>query len=237
MIYNGFDFGPWFDTRLMTRSLLPDYDITTRTVPGTPGERFMRADLKPLSIDVTAAFRARPTDDMAAVRRLMASRLLCLKEADLWLDDERHLGLRYKAVLTSPGELDTLWHTGEATLTFTAYDPIAYGADAQATFSGTSSLQVGGTFRTYPVVTITPGGNISTLRLTNMDTGQYVQVDQAVSASTPVVIDMAAPQATVSGSAARVTFDSDFFSLEPGANTLRVSSGTAVARWTERYVG
>lgn len=102
MIYNGFDFGPWFDTRLMTRSLLPDYDITTRTVPGTPGERFMRADLKPLSIDVTAAFRARPTDDMAAVRRLMASRLLCLKEADLWLDDERHLGLRYKAVSRPP---------------------------------------------------------------------------------------------------------------------------------------
>ena len=23
MIYNGFDFAPWFDTRLVTRSLLP----------------------------------------------------------------------------------------------------------------------------------------------------------------------------------------------------------------------
>ena len=84
----------------------------------------MRAELKPLTIDVAAAWRARPADDMAALRRLMASRLLCLKEAELWLDDERHLGLRYMAVLTSPGALDTLWHTGEATLTFTAYDPV-----------------------------------------------------------------------------------------------------------------
>ena len=27
MIYNGFDFAPWFDTRLVTRSLLPEYEI------------------------------------------------------------------------------------------------------------------------------------------------------------------------------------------------------------------
>lgn len=74
MIYNGFDFAPWFDTRLVTRSLLPEYEIATRDVPGQPGSRFMRAELKPLTIDVAAAWRARPADDMAALRRLMASR-------------------------------------------------------------------------------------------------------------------------------------------------------------------
>lgn len=36
MIYNGFDFAPWFDTRLITRSLLPEYEIATRDVPGSP---------------------------------------------------------------------------------------------------------------------------------------------------------------------------------------------------------
>lgn len=237
MIYNGFDFAPWFDTRLVTRSLLPEYEIATRDVPGQPGSRFMRAELKPLTIDVAAAWRARPADDMAALRRLMASRLLCLKEAELWLDDERHLGLRYMAVLTSPGALDTLWHTGEATLTFTAYDPVAYGAEGRATVSGTSGVQVGGTFRTYPTVTVSPGGSTSALRLTNMGTGEFVQIDKAVTASSAVVIDMAAPQATVDGSPAPVTFESDFFPLEPGANSLKLSSGTATVQWTERYVG
>lgn len=237
MIYNGFDFAPWFDTRLVTRSLLPEYEIATRDVPGQPGSRFMRAELKPLTIDVAAAWRARPADDMAALRRLMASRLLCLKEAELWLDDERHLGLRYMAVLTSPGALDTLWHTGEATLTFTAYDPVAYGAEGRATVSGTSGVQVGGTFRTYPTVTVRPGGSTSALRLTNMGTGEFVQIDKAVTASSAVVIDMAAPQATVDGSPAPVTFESDFFPLEAGANSLKLSSGTATVQWTERYVG
>ena len=167
----------------------------------------------------------------------MASRLLCLKEAELWLDDERHLGLRYMAVLTSPGALDTLWHTGEATLTFTAYDPVAYGAEGRATVSGTSGVQVGGTFRTYPTVTVRPDGSTSALRLTNMGTGEFVQIDKAVTASSAVVIDMAAPQATVDGSPAPVTFESDFFPLEPGANSLKLSSGTATVQWTERYVG
>ena len=221
MIYNGFDFAPWFDTRLVTRSLLPEYEIATRDVPGQPGSRFMRAELKPLTIDVAAAWRARPADDMAALRRLMASRLLCLKEA----------------VLTSPGALDALWHTGEATLTFTAYDPVAYGAEGRATVSGTSGVQVGGTFRTYPTVTVRPGGSTSALRLTNMGTGEFVQIDRAVTASSAVVIDMAAPQATVDGSPAPVTFESDFFPLEPGANSLKLSSGTATVQWTERYVG
>ena len=57
-------------------------------MPGRPGSRFMRAELKPLTIDVGGGLEARPADDMAALRRLMASRLLCLKEAELWLDDE-----------------------------------------------------------------------------------------------------------------------------------------------------
>ena len=212
MIYNGFDFAPWFDTRLVTRSLLPEYEIATRDVPGQPGSRFMRAELKPLTIEVAAASRARPAAAMAALRR-------------------------YMAVLTSPGALDTLWHTGEATLTFTAYDPVAYGAEGRATVSGTSGVQVGGTFRTYPTVTVRPGGSTSALRLTNMGTGEFVQIDKAVTASSAVVIDMAAPQATVDGSPAPVTFESDFFPLEPGANSLKLSSGTATVQWTDRYVG
>ena len=114
---------------------------------------------------------------------------------------------------------------------------MAYGAEGRATVSGTSGVQVGGTFRTYPTVTVRPDGSTSALRLTNMGTGEFVQIDKAVTASSAVVIDMAAPQATVDGSPAPVTFESDFFPLEPGANSLKLSSGTATVQWTERYVG
>ena len=55
MIYNGFDFSPWFTTKLMTRSLLPGYAVETQDVPYRAGERFMRAKLKP------SGARGRPT--------------------------------------------------------------------------------------------------------------------------------------------------------------------------------
>lgn len=237
MIYNGFDFAPWFDTRLMTRSLLPEYSIETQDIPYRAGERFMRAKLKPLTIKVRAEWRARPSDDMAALRRTMAARLLCLKEAPLRLDDERHLGLYYMAVLTSPGELDNLWHTGGAELEFTAYDPIAYGATRRGAVGGATVITVGGSHETRPVITCRPGGAVSHIRLTNMDTGEFVQVDESLSASSSVVIDMEGQQVTVGGQNHAVTYESDFFALQPGRNSLRLSSGTGTIEWIERHIG
>jgi predicted phage tail component-like protein len=237
VIYNGFDFSPWFKTKLITRSLLPEYEVETEDIPYRPGERFMRAKLKPLTITVRAEWRARPSDDMAALRRTMAARLVCLKEAPLVLDDERHLGLSYMAVLTSPGELDNLWHTGSAELEFTAYDPIAYGATKRGAVGYSTSLVVGGSYETRPVVTCKPGGSVSYIRLTNMDTGEYVQITAALTSSSTVVIDMAEEQVTINGANAAVTYESDYFALQPGRNSLRLSSGTGTIEWTERHIG
>lgn len=237
MIYNGFDFAPWFTTKLMTRSLLPEYSVETQDVPHRAGERFMRAKLKPLAITVRAEWRARPSDDMAALRRTMAARLLCLKEAPLHLDDERHLGLYYMAVLTSPGELDSLWHTGGADLEFTAYDPIAYGATRRGSVGYSTALVVGGTSETRPVVTCKPGGSVSHLKLTNMDTGEFVQINASLTSSSAVVIDMAEEQVTLGGQNHAVTYESDYFALRPGRNNLRLSSGTGTIAWIERHIG
>lgn len=237
MIYNGFDFSPWFTTKLMTRSLLPGYAVETQDVPYRAGERFMRAKLEPLVIKVRAEWRARPSDDMAALRRTMAARLLCLKEAPLHLDDERHLGLHYMAVLTSPGELDNLWHTGSAELEFTAYDPIAYGATRRGAVGYGTVLAVGGSYETRPVITCRPGGSVSYLKLTNMDTGEFVQVNESLDASASVVIDMREQQVTVNGQNHAVTYESDYFALRPGRNSLRLSSGAGTIEWTERHIG
>lgn len=237
MIYNGFDFSPWFKTKLITRSLLPEYDVETQNVPYRPGERFMRAKMKPLTITVRAEWRARPSDDMAVLRRTMAARLLCLKEAPLYLDDERHLGIYYMAVLTSPKELDNLWHTGSAELEFTAYDPIAYGAHHKGSVGYNTSLAVGGSYETRPVITCKPGGSVSYLKLTNMDTGEFVQINASLASSSAVIIDMGEEQTTVNGQNQALTYDSDYFALQPGRNSLRLSSGSGTIEWDERHVG
>lgn len=237
MIYNGFDFSPWFKTKLITRSLLPEYDVETQDIPYRPGERVMHVKLKPLPLKVLAEWRARPSDDMAALRRIMAARLVCLKEAPLYLDDERHLGVYYMAMLTSPNELDTLWHTGSAELDFTAYDPIAYGAKKTGAVGYNTTLMVGGSYETKPIIRCKAGGNVSYLKLTNMDTGQFVQVTASLSSSIEVVFDMENEQTTVNGTNHAVDYDSDYFALQPGGNSLRLSSGSGTIEYTERHVG
>ena len=70
-----------------------------------------------------------------------------------------------------------------------------------------------------------------------MDTGEFVQINESLTSSSEVVIDMTKEQATVGGQNHAVTYESDFFALQPGRNNLRLSSGTGTIEWTERHIG
>ena len=48
---------------------------------------------------------------------------------------------------------------------------------------------------------------------------------------------MGEEQVTVNGQNQAVTYDSDYFALQPGRNSLRLSSGTGTIEWDERHVG
>lgn len=98
-------------------------------------------------------------------------------------------------------------------------------------------LAVGGSYETRPVITCRPGGSVSFLKLTNMDTGEFVQINESLTSSSEVVIDMAKEQVTVGGQNHAVTYESDYFALQPGRNSLRLSSGTGTIEWTERHIG
>lgn len=237
MIYNDFDFSPWLNCRLITRSLMPSLSVETEDVPYSPGERFMRAKFEPLELKVLARWKARRGSDMAMLRRVMIEKFLSTGEAPLYLDDDRHLGIYYMAVLTSPGELDTLWYTGSAELEFTAYDPIGYGPLRNAPVGYSTKIGVGGSWETLPVFRCKPGGNVSYLKLMNISTGEFVQMNDELTADSEVVFDMKAQQCTLDGVNHAVLYESDFFALRPGLNELRLSSGSGMAEFHERYVG
>ena len=42
---------------------------------------------------------------------------------------------------------------------------------------------------------------------------------------------------TVNGQTHAPTYESSFFPLLPGRNSLRLSSGTGTIEWTERHIG
>lgn len=233
MIFNGSDLSKWFSVSF-ERRISPELDVATRDVPGLPGARFVRAKVKPLVIPVKLRWKARPGTSMARLRREVAPVLMASEPRPLVLDDEPDV--HYMAIMTTQAALSNLWYTGTCDIEFTAYDPIAYGARRAADLSPAGSFEVGGTWQTDPVVTARPGGNVTYMRVTDETTGRFVQVSASLTSSSSVVFDMAAPRATVNGRNAAVTLNSDFFALEPGTASLRLSSGTGTVEWTERWL-
>lgn len=218
------------------RSFGPRSEDVTVQVGGAAGEVFVRTELRPLEIPVSVRLRTQRADhaSVADVRRRISAALLTDAPARLVLPDDPHRW--YMAKLTDPGELDTLWHTGGATLTFTAYDPIAYGRErTQALRKGPNRVFVEGTWETRPVFHLRATGD-GAVRVSLRETGEWVEVTQRPAADAVVTIDMGDRRATMSSATAPVDLGSDFFGLPPGASVVDVTGANGELRWTERWI-
>ena len=237
MIFNGFDFSPYLRVN-PHRSLGPVTSVETETVSGRDGSRLVSARLAEGTVSVDVALRAGAREDMAELRRMLAAALWTGGEtARLVLPDDP--GRYLLAVVDGESQLDTLWHTGRATITFRCPDPVAYGATRRADMRTRADVYVGGTYRTSPVIEALPAKG-SYYRVTLPATGQMVQVNMSFTGAGDqlLTIDCAAQHCDINGSSADpyVTLESDYFDLEPGPATIQASSGSATVRWTERWI-
>lgn len=235
MVYNGFDFGPYLRVN-PHRGILPPVSVTTDEVPGRAGARFRAARLGELTIEVDAELRAGRGDDIAELRHIIAHRLWSPEPAKLVLPDDP---FRYHmAVLDGESELDRLWGTGQATLTFRCPDPIAYGSDRSAALDGESEVWVGGSYPTPPTIEAVPAGK--NLRVESATASAVIEVaaEGAFDGTKTLTIDCGAGHCELAGLSAdsRVTLASDYFELSPGANLIRIEGGAGTISWTERWL-
>ena len=229
MMYNGHDFSPWLDAN-PTRPILPTVEVESDDVPGAHG-----AKLGELSIPVDVRLKASAKDDIAELRHMLAATLWAEEPSPLVLGDDP---TRYHlAVLDGDSDLDRLWHTGRTSLLFRACDPIAYGKTSAIAMATAATANVGGTWKTAPIITARPS-NGSGYRITRVETGEYVQVNAPFSGSQTLVIDCGKQHCTISGASAdsSVALASDYFHLAPGINQLSATGGTATVEWTERWL-
>lgn len=101
------------------------------------------------------------------------------------------------------------------------------------------SVTNGGNQYIFPVITVTPGGTpLTTVIVRNMTTGRYFIYSGTVAVGTSLVIDMANFTVENNGIEDLTNFQGDFFSMQPGANTIHIE-GTAPANYkfdyTKRY--
>lgn len=216
-----------------TRSLGLPVDNVSVKVPGRPGERFVRSELEPLDIPVHVRLRSLKTgyEDVAKQRRKITSILVTDDVQPLVLPDEPTL--YYMAKLADPGELDTLWHTGAADLTFRAFDPIAFGQEREEEVaSGVPMVFVEGTYETRPVFQLTSEGGVVAIE---DEEGNRVQLADEVGAGRAVVIDMEGRTSTVDGEAVPIVLGSRYWPLNPGRNDITLTGASGLVQWQERW--
>lgn len=235
IVYNGHDLSPYVTAELVEPA---GHALSPRAlmVPGRPGAALLGCELQPrvlrvrLFLDAGISLTA---EERSEIRHELYGWLVAPAGAELELPGEPGLSWR-DAVVTDASDWDSLFEDGSCELAFTCFDPVAYG---EGKSGAASTLTVGGTWATWPVVTLTALAG-SSVRVAD-ELGRYVLVERDFAAGDVVVMDFASEAVTVDGvdAASGVAVESTFFSLDPGAHALTFSGCSAhTVEWVERWL-
>lgn len=232
IIYDGVDLEKYFRIAY-DDCLAPPVQIESLKVPGRNGELFRSSRLGTRSINMRLRLKLRRYQDVAEHRRHLAGLLIKDRPCKLVLggDPDRY----YMAIVEGESELDSLWYTGGAEVTFVCHDPLAYGAMRTRPFASIATGKYAGTYKTAPIFEATPLAGSTYYRVTNSLTGEFVQVTHNFDGKTPVLIDCGLQLAKVGGSPTKVAFASDYFYLEPGEYSIGASAPTTM-KWQEVWL-
>lgn len=236
IIYNGIDLSDACSAQVVGRSL-NSLAVESMRVAGRPGALPVDSWVSPEDVRVRLMMDPgfKPdTNGMADMRHRLRSWLLRPGPGELVLPDEPEM-VYHDAFLVDAGDWTQLFEDGECEVTFTLFDPVAYGLER---VERTASFEVGGTWRTWPEFSLVAaaGGGIT---VTCAALGMSVVMEDAFVGGELVVIDCADESVLVDGADARdaVTLGSDFFALEPGGCALSFTGCTRFeTRFCERWL-
>lgn len=233
IIFNGHDLSRLAYCKVH-RPIMADVSTTFETVPGRHGEVFRSAFRAGYDLPVEIWLRSDDRRKVADVRHKLAAALWTDEPAPLYLPDDptRYL----MAIVTGGTDLDEITDDcPTTTVTFHVGDPDFYGQKRRVEVSaGTSVINIGGNRSSHLHVTARPDAG-DTWKITNVDTGEFVALDAPLTQSSVIRIDMEREHATVNGKTAPVSIDSDYFEVK-GRCRLKISGGTAVLEWRERWL-
>lgn len=203
----------------------------TIDVSGRDGAIIGSTLLSPIDIKMTLThISADPAERFGAFAKL-AGKLNVSKPAALHISE--YPSVHYMAV-PNGGELTRYVGAESFELTFTALDPVMYG-DMPIGWVGTS-IDVGGNYPTNPTITITSAVASDGVFGLSVNGGTFdIPIDDALSHT--LVIKSGSRTVTVDGSNVLPTLASDWPVLNPGSNTISVTSGSGsvsgqfVERW------
>lgn len=232
VVFNGHDLSALVYCKVH-RPIMATVDAKFEDVPGGHGEHLKSVRRAGYDLPVEMWIRTEHRREVAEARHRLAAMLWSEEPAPLFLPDDptRHL----MAIVTGDTDLGEITDGCPATtVTFHVTDPDYRGSLRRVDFTGSASFSVGGTLPAPLSVTARPG-RCDSWRITNGDTGEYVEVAGPFTADSVVRLDMDTERATVNGKTAQVSIFSDFFKVSGRAH-LKASVGTATVVWEERWL-
>lgn len=241
IVYAGHEFAPYTTAEATLAPAVSHVEAlgepggaALHVVSISPAAREVRVKLL---LDLDGAADA---ERLAEIRLEMSAWLAPARGAELVLPGGGNVALR-DAVPTGSTGWDSLFREdGSCEITFTAYDPRAWGADATAE-SGEEGVSVTitreGTARVPPRITFyADAGAGCTVALAG---GGSVEIEREMAADERVTVDCANERVWVANQAADdcVTVGSDFFDLPAGDSQVSVEGGHALSvSWREAWL-
>ena len=232
IVFNGHDLSSLVYCKIR-RPIMASVKATFDDAPGRHGETFKRVKREGYDLTVDMWLRTEHRREVAEARHKLAAMLWTDAPAPLFLPDDptRYL----MAIVSGSTDLDEITDDcPKATVTFHIGDPDYRGQSRRIDVDGTAAFAVGGTLPVPLKVTAKPGA-CGSWRITNADTGEFVEVAQTLTADSTVRLDFDTERATVNGSVASLNIMSDFFDVKDRAH-IKISSGTATVEWEERWL-
>lgn len=234
IVFNGVDFSEFSSAEVIEMAALPII-ANTMTVPGHAGALLVAGRIPPRFVRVRLFMDAcyKPgTNELADIRHKVYKALASTAGSTLRLPDEPELEYR-DALCTDAGAWSSLFEDGSGEVTFTLYDPVAYG---MARSEQGASFEVGGSWPTWPTFELVAAVG-SAVQVGCGD--KIIRIGHTFTGGEVVHIDCGAEGVTIGGADARadVTLTSDFFSLVPGSVTLIFSGCSShVTTFCERWM-
>lgn len=213
--------------------------VNSIKVPGMDGELFGSSNLAPIDVSMTITFVSQDEDERFDALRELAGVLNTYEPGFISIYDENETAIYgYKAV-PSCGNITRYVGAESFTLTFTALDPVMYGADFIKTVTGASySFVYDGNYPSQPIILSTGAVAASGIFGISINGGMLdIPIDDTSQHS--IVVDSCDRKITVDGNSVLPTLASDWPEIVPGSNTVSISSGSATTtrvKYTERYL-
>lgn len=163
------------------RPLIPPHAADLMNIRGRDAAWFTGHRVDPRHIICTIALVGVSENDYRAATRTLAYYLHRTEPKALAFSDET--GYEYYAILAN-ADWSNLAQAGVGTLDFVCPDPFLYStsADGGSMSAGDNVITNDGTALCYPEFTIIPANDLTALSLTNVTTGQFLQLGDWVEA-------------------------------------------------------